>query len=135
VSTMLRQTDEQTALIVDLRWYLQRNRKAGARLDAHSHCAWIRFRAYVNCPSIKLHPTLGVGFVTRTVAAIIVISVTFAAALAPVRPILAKPTIFRIGLAHLVDLIAEGCGPGWHWSNRRGWNWGHCVLDRRSMWE
>jgi hypothetical protein len=71
----------------------------------------------------------------RTVAAIIVISVTFAAALAPVRPILAKPTIFRIGLAHLVDLIAEGCGPGWHWSNRRGWNWGHCVLDRRLIWQ
>jgi hypothetical protein len=64
---------------------------------------WMRTRtapgfalAYVNCPSIKLHPTFGVGFVMRTVAAIIVISVTFAAALAPVRPILAKPTIFRL---------------------------------------
>jgi hypothetical protein len=73
--------------------------------------------------------------VMRAVAAIIVISVTFAAALVPARPILARPTVFRIGLAHLVDLIAEGCGPGWHWSNRRGWNWGHCVLDRRSMWQ
>ena len=73
--------------------------------------------------------------VMRVVAAIIVISVTFAAALVPARPILARPTVFRIGLARLVDLIAEGCGPGWHWSNRRDWNWGHCVLDRRSIWE
>ena len=78
-----------------------------------------------------------IGYVVlmRAVAAIIVISVSFAVALVPARPILARPTVFGIGLAHLVDLIAEGCGLGWHWSNRRGWNWGHCVLDRRSMWQ
>ena len=71
----------------------------------------------------------------RVIASIIVISATFAIVLAHARPILAKPTLFVIGVAHLVDLMAEGCGPGWHWSNRRGWNWGRCVLDWRPIWE
>ena len=67
----------------------------------------------------------------RVIALIIVISMTFAIVLTQARPILAKPTLLGIGLVHLIDLMAEGCGPGWHWSNRRGWNWGHCVLDWR----
>jgi len=71
----------------------------------------------------------------RVVATIIVVLVAFVTVLAHARSILARPTLFEIGVAHLVDLMAEGCGPGWHWSNRRGWNWGHCVLDRRPIWE
>jgi hypothetical protein len=89
----------------------------------------------VNCPSAKLHATLGIVVVMRVIAPIIVISVSFAIVLAHAHPILAKPTLFAIGLAHLADLMAEGCGPGWHWSNRRGWNWGRCVLDWRPIWE
>jgi hypothetical protein len=47
----------------------------------------------------------------RVIALIIVISMTFAIVLTQARPILAKPTLFGIGLAHLVALMAEGCGP------------------------
>jgi hypothetical protein len=68
----------------------------------------------------------------RIIAAIIVVLVAFVTVLACAAPILAKPSLFEIGVARLVDLMAEGCGPGWHWSNRRGWNWGErCVLDWR----
>jgi hypothetical protein len=28
----------------------------------------------------------------------------------------------EIGVARLVDLMAQGCGPSWHRSNRRSWN-------------
>jgi hypothetical protein len=71
----------------------------------------------------------------RVIGPIIVISVTFAIVLAYASPILAKPTLFAISLAHVADLMPEGCGPGWHWSNRRGWNWGCCVLDWRPIRE
>ena len=67
----------------------------------------------------------------RVIAAIIALLVVFVTVLAHARPTLAKPTLFEIGVEYLVNLMAEGCGPGWHWSNRRGWNWGHCVRDRR----
>jgi len=68
----------------------------------------------------------------RVIAAIIVLLVVFVTVLAHPRPTLAKPTLFEIGMEHLVNLMAEGCGPGWHWSTRRGWNWGgRCVLDWR----
>jgi hypothetical protein len=49
--------------------------------------------------------------------------------LAFARPILANSTWIEAGAAQVVDLISQGCGPGWHWSNRRGWNWGRCVRD------
>jgi hypothetical protein len=65
----------------------------------------------------------------RVIAAMIVLLVVFVTVLAHARPTLAKPSLFEIGVEHLVNLMAEGCGPGWHWSNRRGWNWGHCVRD------
>jgi hypothetical protein len=70
-------------------------------------------------------------FLTHVIAALMLVLVALMTVSAASRPILAKPTLFTIGVVHLVDLMAEGCGPGWHWSNRRGWNWGHCVLDRR----
>jgi len=75
-----------------------------------------------------------VGVLVRVIAALMMVVVAFVTVAAPSRPISAKPTLFAIGVAHLVDLMAEGCGPGWHWSNRRGWNWGRCVLDRRLIW-
>jgi hypothetical protein len=32
-----------------------------------------------------------------------------------------------------VELVREGCGPGWHrhhWRDRWGyWHWGHCVRN------
>jgi len=63
------------------------------------------------------------------IAAIFVLMVIFAAVLANARPTLAEPTWLQIGVARLADLKAQGCGPGWHWSNRRGWDWGLCVRD------
>jgi hypothetical protein len=72
-----------------------------------------------------------VGVLVRVIAGLVMVVVAFVTMLAPSRPISSKSTLFGIGVAHLVDLMAEGCGPGWHWSNRRGWNWGRCVLDRR----
>jgi hypothetical protein len=67
----------------------------------------------------------------RVIAAIIVLLVVFVTVLANARATLAKPSLFEIGVEHLVNLMTAGCGPGWHWSNRRGWNWGHCVRDWR----
>ena len=67
----------------------------------------------------------------RLIAAIIVLLVVFVTVLAHARQTLAKASLFDIGMERLVNLMTEGCGPGWHWSNRRGWNWGHCVRDWR----
>ena len=69
----------------------------------------------------------------RIIAAIIVLTAVFVAVLANSRPTLAEPTWLQVGVARLADVIAEGCGPGWHWSNRRGWNWGRCVRDWRPI--
>jgi hypothetical protein len=69
----------------------------------------------------------------RIIVAIIAVLVAFVTVLAHARLTLAEPTLFEIEGAHLIDLMAEGCGPGWHWSNRRGWSWGHCVLDWRPI--
>ena len=66
-------------------------------------------------------------------AAIIVLMVIFVTVLANARPTSAEPTWLQIGVARLAGLIAEGCGPGWHWSNRRGWHWGRCIRDWRPM--
>ena len=62
----------------------------------------------------------------RMIAAIIVLAAVFVAVLANARPTLAEPTWLQTGVARLT---AEGCGPEWHWSSRRGWNWGRCVRD------
>jgi len=67
----------------------------------------------------------------HVIAAIIIVVIAFVTVLAHATPILTKSNLFEIGVTHLVDLMAEGCGTGWHWSTRRGWNWGRCVLDRR----
>lgn len=67
----------------------------------------------------------------RVIAAIIVLLVVVVTVLAHTRQTLAKPNVFEVGVEHLGHLMAEGCGPGWHWSNGRGWNWGRCVRDWR----
>jgi hypothetical protein len=103
------------------------------RPDVSRLGSWLRGATRLQVLLGALHYTASmrhVGVLVRVVAALIVV-VAFVTVLAPLRPILAKPTLFGIGVAHLTDLIAEGCGPGWHWSNRRGWNWGRCILDRR----
>jgi hypothetical protein len=67
----------------------------------------------------------------RIIAAAMVGLTVIVVVLAFARPILAKSAWIEVGMAQIVDLMAQGCGPGWHWSNRRGWNWGRCVRDRR----
>jgi len=67
----------------------------------------------------------------RVVVMLIAVLAIFVAVLAHARWISAKPTLLEIEFERFVDLMAEGCGPGWHWTNRRGWSWGHCVLDWR----
>jgi hypothetical protein len=69
--------------------------------------------------------------VMRVIVAVIVGLVAIVFVLAHAHPIMAHSARLGIGMARLVDLMAQGCGPGWHWSNRRGWNWGRCVRDRR----
>ena len=61
----------------------------------------------------------------RVITAIIVLLMTSMTVLtyAP------KPPLLQIGMARIVGAVAEGCGAGWHWSNKRGWNWGRCVRD------
>jgi hypothetical protein len=57
-----------------------------------------------------------------------------AAVSAQAGPSLTKSGLVEVGAAHLAELIAEGCGPGWHWSQRKYWNWLHCALDWRPAW-
>jgi len=66
----------------------------------------------------------------RSIAAIIVLLLASVAVLAYANAMLPGPPLLQTGMSHIVDLMAKGCGPGWHWSNRRGWNWGCCVRDR-----
>src|SRR5215468_5950546 len=91
---------------------------------------WTAFGS-VSRSSTKLPIMSGPGTIMRMIAAIIVLLVVFVTALAPTRPILANPTLLEFRVAYLAYFAAEGCGPGWHWSNKRGWNWGRCVLDWR----
>jgi len=66
----------------------------------------------------------------RLIAAGIVLLLASVVVLAYENAILPGPPLLQTGMSHIADLMAEGCGPGWHWSNRRGWNWGRCVRDR-----
>jgi hypothetical protein len=54
---------------------------------------------------------------------------TISAQAAPLPPM--KSTMSELGSAPPVELVREGCGPGWHrhhWRDRWGyWHWGHCV--------
>jgi hypothetical protein len=72
---------------------------------------------------------LRVGDLLRVITVIIVLLVGSMTVLAYASPISPKPSLLQIGVARIVDVVAEGCGAGWHWSNRRGWNWGRCVRD------
>jgi hypothetical protein len=55
----------------------------------------------------------------RVVVMLIAVLAVFVAVLAHAGLISAKPTLLEIEFERFVDLMAEGCGPGWHWSNRR----------------
>ena len=50
---------------------------------------------------------------------------------APLPP--TKSTMSELGSAPPVELVREGCGPGWHryhWRDRWGyWHWGRCVRN------
>jgi hypothetical protein len=47
----------------------------------------------------------------------------------------AKVTGTELGAVPSIELVAEGCGPGWHrhhWRGRWGyWHGGHCVPNWR----
>jgi hypothetical protein len=47
---------------------------------------------------------------------------------APLRP---DPGAMELGAAPSVELVAQGCGHGWHrprWRDHWGyWHWGHCI--------
>ena len=66
----------------------------------------------------------------RLIAAIIVLLLGSVAVLAYANALLPGPPFLQTRMSHIVDLMTKGCGPAWHWSNRRGWNWGRCVRDR-----
>jgi len=66
----------------------------------------------------------------RLFAAMIVLLLASVVVLACANAILPGPPLLQIGVSRIVDLMAEGCGPGWHWSNGRGWNWGRCIRDK-----
>jgi hypothetical protein len=48
-------------------------------------------------------------------------------------PIPVKPTQVSLGPSPLIELVAQGCGWGWHrahWRDRWGyWHWEHCVPE------
>ena len=53
------------------------------------------------------------------------------AASARATPLAANPASIELGAAHPVELVRDGCGPGWHrgrwrdeWGPRR---WGRCI--------
>jgi hypothetical protein len=50
-------------------------------------------------------------------------------------PIPIKATQVSLGAAPLIELVAQGCGWGWHrahWRDRWGyWHWGHCEPNWR----
>lgn len=50
-------------------------------------------------------------------------------------PIHQKATLVSLGPTPLVELVAQGCGLGWHrgrWQDASGeWHWGHCFPSGR----
>jgi hypothetical protein len=50
-------------------------------------------------------------------------------------PVPGRSTPIELGAAPPLELIAQGCGWGWHrghWRDRWGyWHWGHCVPNWR----
>jgi hypothetical protein len=46
-----------------------------------------------------------------------------------------KASLASLGLAPVVELVARGCGLGWHrgyWQDPSGqWHWGHCFPSWR----
>ena len=50
-------------------------------------------------------------------------------------PLAGKANRVELGAAPPIELVAEGCGPGWHrrhWRDYWGrWHWGRCVPNWR----
>jgi Spy/CpxP family protein refolding chaperone len=66
---------------------------------------------------------------TTAILAGLVALMTVSAQAAPPAPAKALPA--REGAAPPIELVAQGCGPGWHrhgWRDYWGrWHWGRCV--------
>jgi hypothetical protein len=68
----------------------------------------------------------------RAMTMVFVSGVALAAISAQAAPLATKPpSPSSVEGAPSIELVAEGCGPGWHrhhWLNRWGhWHWGRCV--------
>ena len=66
----------------------------------------------------------------RVLLAVFLGSIAFAAISVEAAPVPAKPGLVDIGAAPPIELVAQGCGWGWHrahWRDRWGyWHWGSC---------
>jgi len=67
----------------------------------------------------------------RAVILAVVCGLALAAMPAQAAPVPIKRTAAELGAAPAVELVAQGCGWGWHrhhWRDRWGyWRWGRCV--------
>jgi hypothetical protein len=67
----------------------------------------------------------------RTILAIAVGLVMLAAVPGEAAPLAAQANRVELGAAPPIELVAQGCGPGWHrraWRDGWGrWHWGRCI--------
>jgi hypothetical protein len=71
----------------------------------------------------------------RTIVIAFVCGTALAATSAQAAPVPAKVPPVERGAMPPIELVAQGCGWGWHrahWRDRWGyWHWGHCVPNWR----
>lgn len=71
----------------------------------------------------------------RDVATVFASLMVLAALSLQAAPVPSKAVQASLGLAPLVELVAQGCGLGWHrgrWQDASGeWHWGHCFPSWR----
>jgi hypothetical protein len=71
----------------------------------------------------------------RALILAIVGGVAFAAVSAQAVPLTPMPAAIELGAMPPIELVAQGCGWGWHRSHWRGrwgyWHWGRCVPNWR----
>jgi hypothetical protein len=67
----------------------------------------------------------------RVIVGSFVALASFVAVSAQAAPVVSKAAIAERGAAPQIELIRQGCGPGWHragWRDHYGyWHWGRCV--------
>jgi hypothetical protein len=67
----------------------------------------------------------------REIATLSVALVGLTAMTLPAPPAPHKAAQASLGVAPLIELVAQGCGLGWHrgrWQDASGeWHWGHCF--------